>query len=307
MYHSGPRLFWPIILIGVGVIFLLSNLGVITGNPWSVIWQLWPVLLIALGLEILLARSGTTGAIVSALLGLAVVGGVLWILIARPALPGFNFNAGGGELKTTTIDYPLKDIRSANVSINFSTGTNTLRALSDSASLIAGTIAHYGDLTFDASDAGSQANVRLNSSSVSIVMPFGGASQERWDVALNPAAAYDVNFEMGVGQSTLDLSKLTITGGRINAGVGTTDLTLPAQGRFTLNIDGGVGTVRIRLPGRMALRVEIDTGIGSFNPGGRLKALGGDVYETEGFGNADNAITLRIKAGIGSISIIDSE
>jgi len=305
MYRSSPRLFWPIILIGVGVIFLLSNLGVITGNPWSVIWQLWPVLLIALGLEILLARSGATGAVVSAGLGLAVVGGVLWILIARPALPGLRFNAGG-ELKTTNIEYPLKDIRSANISVSFSTGTNSLRALSDSAALIVGTIEHYGDLTFDASDAGTQANVRLNSSSVSIVAPFGG-SDERWSLALNPAAAYDLNFDMGVGTSTIDLSKLTITGGRINAGVGTTDLTLPAQGRFTLNIDGGVGTVRIRLPSRMALRVEIDTGIGSFSPGARLRPLGGDVYETEGFASADDAITLRIKAGVGSISVIDGE
>ncbi len=32
MYRTGPRLFWPIILIGVGVIFLLNNLGVITGE-----------------------------------------------------------------------------------------------------------------------------------------------------------------------------------------------------------------------------------------------------------------------------------
>ncbi len=74
---------------------------------------------------------------------------------------------------------------------------------------------------------------------------------------------------MGVGQSTIDLSKLTVTGGRLNAGVGTTDLTLPAKGRFTMSIDGGVGTVRIHLPVKMALRVEVDTGIGSFNPGSR--------------------------------------
>ena len=35
--HSqrGVRLFWPIILIGVGAILLLSNLGVIHGNPWN--------------------------------------------------------------------------------------------------------------------------------------------------------------------------------------------------------------------------------------------------------------------------------
>ena len=34
---SRPSLFWPIVLIGVGVIFLLSNLGVITSNRRRVV------------------------------------------------------------------------------------------------------------------------------------------------------------------------------------------------------------------------------------------------------------------------------
>lgn len=305
MYRSNPRLFWPIILIGAGIIFLLNNLGVIQGNPWSVIWSFWPVLLIALGLEILIGRSGSAGSILSAVLGLLVVGGVLWILIARPALPGLNFNFNG-ELKTDQIDYPLNAVRSASVSIGFSTGTNELRALSDSNKLIEGTIRHYGDLMFDASDSGSQANIRLNSQAGSISTPFGG-SEERWEVALNPAVAYDLDLNMGVGQSTIDLSKLTVTAGRLDAGVGTADLLLPAKGRFTLNIDGGVGTIRIHAPGKVALHVEVDTGIGSFNPGGRLRAIGSDTYETEGFGAAENAITLRVKVGVGTISVIDSE
>ncbi|MFN8595567.1 MAG: hypothetical protein U0559_05225 [Anaerolineae bacterium] len=69
-------------------------------------------------------------------------------------------------------------------------------------------------------------------------------------VALNPSVAYELDLNMGVGQSTIDLSKLTVTGGRLDAGVGTTDLMPPAKGRFTLNIDGGVGTIRIHAPGK---------------------------------------------------------
>jgi hypothetical protein len=34
-YQRGVRLFWPIILIGVGAICSWSNLGVIQGNPWN--------------------------------------------------------------------------------------------------------------------------------------------------------------------------------------------------------------------------------------------------------------------------------
>ncbi len=59
--RRGPDLFWPIILIGAGVIFLLANLGIIPSNPWPLIWNLWPVILIVIGLDILLGRRSLLG------------------------------------------------------------------------------------------------------------------------------------------------------------------------------------------------------------------------------------------------------
>lgn len=42
-----------VILIVIGAIFLLKNLGIITGDVWEIIW---PVLLIALGLSFFFRR-----------------------------------------------------------------------------------------------------------------------------------------------------------------------------------------------------------------------------------------------------------
>jgi LiaF transmembrane domain len=46
-----PSIFFPILLIAIGVYFLLINLGAVPGNFWSTLWRLWPVLFIAGGLE----------------------------------------------------------------------------------------------------------------------------------------------------------------------------------------------------------------------------------------------------------------
>ena len=127
-HRRGVRLFWPIILIGVGSILLLSNLEVIKGNPWNIILQLWPVLLIALGLEILFGGATGWRAVVSALLGLALVGGILWILIAQPAIPGLNFSSS--NLQTTNISQPLNGVESARVDLSFGAGTATSPAIS---------------------------------------------------------------------------------------------------------------------------------------------------------------------------------
>jgi hypothetical protein len=52
MRRVGP-IFWPILLIAVGVLFLLSNLGLLPFSPWE-LWRFWPLILVVIGLDIVL-------------------------------------------------------------------------------------------------------------------------------------------------------------------------------------------------------------------------------------------------------------
>jgi hypothetical protein len=304
-YQRGVRLFWPIILIGVGAILLLSNLGVIQGNPWTIIFQLWPVLLIALGLEILLGGSTGWRAVVSALLGLALVGGVLWVLIAQPAIPGLNF--GSGNLQTTNISQPLNGVESARAELSFGAGTNKVYALSDSSNLIEGRLQTYAAPNFSVSTSGDQATIVLSPGQVSVPLVLPNVSEETWDVGLNPAVTYQVDLNAGVGQSKIDLTKLGISGGSINGGVGTSELYLPGKGNYRLTLNGGVGTMRLYVPSSLAVRAEVNGGLGSFNRLPSMQEVSDNVYETPGFSSAQNAVTLIVNGGVGSISMYESE
>ena len=44
----------PLILIGLGVVFLLNNLGILDWSIWEILLRLWPVLLVAAGLDLIL-------------------------------------------------------------------------------------------------------------------------------------------------------------------------------------------------------------------------------------------------------------
>ena len=302
MTYRRPSLFWPIIFIGVGVIFLLSNLNIIQGNPWPTILRLWPVLLIMIGLDIIFGRRSAVGSIISTVLALVVVGGIVLLLIG-----GVTF--GNADLQTKQVSSPLGDIRSANVSIDFSTGENQLYALSDSSNLIEGDIRYYGTLNFLSTGSGNQASVQLSSSDAWFQAPFllGDGSQQRWNIGLNPQATYDVDLNMGVGHSTVDLSKLTLSGGQIDMGVGEVDLRLPTSSSFRMTINGGVGKLNLHVPGRIGLHVEVDKGLGSFNTSPRLRSIGRDVYETDGFSSAAHQVTLILHAGVGSLDVFDGE
>jgi hypothetical protein len=66
--HNGPHaVFVGIIIIGVGALFLLQNLGVVYVQD---IWQYWPVILLALGISKLAENEWTAGLV------LTVIGGV---------------------------------------------------------------------------------------------------------------------------------------------------------------------------------------------------------------------------------------
>lgn len=55
--------FFPILLIALGVVFLLKNLDLLTGDIWETLLNLWPLLLIALGLDNAFRHHGLVGPI----------------------------------------------------------------------------------------------------------------------------------------------------------------------------------------------------------------------------------------------------
>ena len=62
-------LIWPAILITIGVVLLLKNIGVLREDTLMTILHLWPILLIALGLESLLQERRMVGSVFWIVLG----------------------------------------------------------------------------------------------------------------------------------------------------------------------------------------------------------------------------------------------
>jgi cell wall-active antibiotic response 4TMS protein YvqF len=59
VWNRNPSVFWGGVLVIVGALFLLANLGVLSNLNWDVVW---PVLLIALGVWLVVGRIGPGGA-----------------------------------------------------------------------------------------------------------------------------------------------------------------------------------------------------------------------------------------------------
>lgn len=325
-----PSLFGPLLLIGVGLVFLLDQFGYLPIDPWILLWRFWPVILVLVGLDLLLGRRSFIGSMLGALLPLLLIGGLIAFLFFGRDLSGWLSWTGDNELKRETIEHPLGEIQEADVTLNMGSWHTSVAALDDSPNLIQGEIDTYGELRFLVDEGSERAEVTLSVENPGASGLFDWASRgnDRWEIELSPNLPLDLELDCGSGSGEFDLNELQVRDLLVDGGSGSIELTLPAEwgmeveldvgsgsvelvlperGEATVDIDGGTGRIQIVLPAKMAARVEIVSGSGSFRPGERLKLVQGErdgdgVWETEGFQSAENRIELKIDQGSGAIT-----
>jgi hypothetical protein len=316
-------LFWPVVLIGVGVIWLLSNLGYVTPNHLWEIWRLWPLLLIAGGLDLLIGRRLP---IAGALIGLLVIGVVGVFLLSDVRLPG----TPQANVVSERYHLPVDQARLAHVSLNFWSDPVHVFALKDSTELIDAQVTHTGQIDFRGSGQDEKTVHLSHQSSPTQGFFWLDAPNRRADVGLTGTIPLDLSINTRSGSSDLDLTGLQMNqlvvdsgSGSINmtlpesaaaysatisSGSGSVNLTIPETANANLELDSGSGSVHVRLLGNPAVRIEIrDNGSGSIRlPSELVQTVAGDgdqgVWETAGFASAQNKTVITI-VGFGSGSL----
>jgi len=197
------------VLIGAGVILLLSNLGYLPWQSWNILWRLWPLLLVAIGIDLLIGRRSMVGAIVSGLLILLLIGGAVALVFFAQNIPAWVELAQPVELRTEHVEYPLADMERASVTIDWTSAPGYLSVLRDSPNLIEGDVTYRGQLIFDVDVRGDRADVKLDSHYTGPwfgLFDFEDRAEERWDVRLSPKVSLDLTLDAGSGPCDFDLT-----------------------------------------------------------------------------------------------------
>lgn len=287
----------PVILIGLGVIFLLNNLGRLDWGVWLFILRLWPVLLIGAGLDLLVGRRSVWGSLLVVVVMLGVLAGAVIFYQQR--------GLGGTELARQSISRPLEEATSADVTLNFGLRALSVGALSEGGNLIEGTVELYrGERLVERyAVVGEEAQYSLSPEGDTWnAFPNWPARIARWDVALSPSIPMVLTIDSGVGETVLDLQGLQVIELSVDGGLGTMRLTLPAQGDVEGDLNAGMGAVEILVPQGVAVRMQVDSGLSNVVvPAGYVRD--GDTYTSPGYASAENRVQLRVEGGIGQIRI----
>lgn len=251
-------LFWPVVLIGAGVILLLRNLGYLPDFNWSVLLRLWPLVLVIIGLDLLF---GYKAPWVGGLIGLLTVAAAVAFLYYSPAL-GINPPEG---IKTEVVSSPLENTERAEYYLDTSYPPVTINALTEPTELMKATIIHRGEVNFDVKGDATK-TVRLSETNppeswVSFDLGLGG---QKWDVGLNPTIPSVINLNGGSGAIDLDLEDMTLQALRADLGSGASTIKLPSSKEaYEVEIDSGSGSVNLTLPAETNVEVVLKSGSGA--------------------------------------------
>ncbi len=338
MRRSSYRsLFWPIVLIAIGVVWLMGNAGVLTSANVYALLRLWPLLLIVIGLDLLFGRQSP---VIGALIGVGAV-----VLFVGGMLVGPSLGLAGPNLEIVTENFsePLEDVTAAQVQLDLSVANATISALTDTSDLFTAEVSHVGILDYRVEGEAQksiylgQQDDRFNMTGVPEFLARLFQAEDRdlnWHIGLSPAVPVTLNVNGGVGNSEFDLSELQLQNLTVNGGVGNLNADLPAMedpynvsinsgsgeiritlaegAAVNLSISGGVGNSVIDVPDGAAVRVTGQSGVGSIVVPSDFRRVDGDednfvgsngTWETLGYNEAERQITIQYSGGVGNLTI----
>ena len=262
-------MFWGLVLITVGALLLLDNLGLLAFDIWML---MGPALLVALG---------------------------LWVLLARPARVGVE------AIEGERLSIPLQGASRAKVSIRHGAGELNLSSGAAAAELLTGSFG--GGVGHNSYLSGDVLRSELSGGSDRIMLPgrLGPWSEGlNWEVAFNDQIPLSLECRTGASESRFDLRELKVTEFDLRCGASEVTLWLPeAAGHSRINIRGGMGAIKIHVPEKVAARFSISSGMSDVNIDQDRFPRRGSVHESPDFTSAANKVEVRLRTGMSSVEI----
>ncbi len=290
-----------VILITIGVLFLLKNLGYVHFS-WLDLLRFWPVILILIGLDLVVGRRGVFGSLIMTVLALVIIGGIIWAVSTE------RVTFGTGNTVAGTFNQELGDADALEVTLRLGALDTTVGATAESQYAAQGNYTsdpeYQLSTRYEVRDGTGHLTLSQNTPPT-VTFPFDSTDYTAsLDLQINETVPLDLILEANAGRVTLDLRDLNLRSVTVKAGVGDLDLKLPDQGQIDITIEAALGTLTISLPDNMEAYVDIGAALGGLDLPTRFEKLSTNQWQTPGYSDsAPDRVWVRIQSGMGSVTI----
>lgn len=281
-----------IVLIAIGIIFLLVNLGYISWSIFLSILDLWPLILIAIGLNIMFK-------------GNRIISAITWIVF-------FVVFIGYGVYYQGGISYGNGQQLVINNNPQIVTGELNLK-LGGTSFNINDSMNKLIDATYDSSYYKADTRYSNNNTHANITVEgksgrFKFVNFNRRSINsffnLNKDVVWDIRADVGAVKGTLDLSDLKINNLKIGMGAGNLDIIFGDKHTETkAKIDSGASNLDIYIRDGVGAKIRVQGALNNTNIKSKGWQMIDEYYITPGYDEAESKLILDISAGVANITI----
>ncbi|MEI6059562.1 MAG: DUF5668 domain-containing protein [Bacteroidota bacterium] len=304
---SYRKIFWGLLLVMIGVLFLLKNTGVLFFS-WHTIWHLWPVILILWGISLIPVKDW-----------IKLVLSLLTVIVTFFALQQYspkddrnwNFNWNNDknseqddENRAKTYNNVMSEdfdslTRYANLKLNIGVGNFSIK--DTTTKLIE--VKHDNDnanysMTAKAEDSLTTVDLSLDKGEF-----HNGNIKNNVVLKLNPSPIWDLDLNVGAAEVNFDLSGFKTRNVKIEGGASDIDMKFGAALPLTdVKIEAGAASITIRVPESAGCEIISNTFLASKDFKGFTKT-GKQTYQTSNFASSPNKIKIDLQAGVASVDV----
>jgi hypothetical protein len=305
---SYRKIFWGILLVIIGILFILKNTGVLFFS-WHTMWHLWPVILILWGISLIPVKDW-----IKLVLSLLTV--VITFFAMQQYGPKDNHNwnfewndnndrDNDDEDSTTIYNNVMSEdydslTKYAELKLNIGVGNFTIK---DTTNLLIevkhdNNNANYS-MTAKAEDSLTRIDLSLEKGEFN-----NGNVRNNVKMKLNPNPIWDLDLNVGAAEVDFDLSGFKTRNLKIQGGASDIDLKIGAAVPLTdVKLEAGAASIMIRVPESAGCEIISNTFMASKDFKGFTK-IGKQKYQTPNFAKSTNKIMIDLQAGVARVDVV---
>ncbi|MFH1295669.1 MAG: DUF5668 domain-containing protein [Bacteroidota bacterium] len=304
------NLFWALILIAIGLLFLFSNFGWLDFH-WLSIWRLWPLVLIFWGISILPIKD------VLKFILLAVFLALSFIFFNQITEPRWSFSCYDHNWSwsdewdesdsprtfsssTQLLSVPMDSISHKAV-LKMNAAAGKYQVAGETSEMLSfkkeGDIGDYS-MTREEVDGKTIIRIRLEKNP-----KVRSSKKNNVDIKLNRDMVWDLDFDIGAAEVKMDLSDYKIDTAKIDAGAASLEIKLGAlQPKTYLTYSAGAASLVVKIPKESACEIHSESVLVSRDFKDFVNKEDG-IYQTANYPEGSNVIILEIESAVSSLKV----
>ncbi|HNY01635.1 MAG TPA: DUF5668 domain-containing protein [Bacteroidales bacterium] len=304
------HVFWALVLIAIGTLFMLNNFGVLEFG-FRALWSLWPLILILWGISILPIRDSIKIVALCSVLALTVI---FYDRIAQNSswFRFHNIHINGRDWDDDEEDSGTYDYQPQNLSVPYDSmstrGTLKLEAAAGNF-ILQGLTSDYLSFnkTGDIGNYSLTTNEENGRKTISLSLEKSGVrhnvNENKVEIRLNEKPSWNLDFDIGAAEITMDLRDYRIDTTNIDAGASSIHIQIGNKMPVTvMTFNAGASSITVDIPRESGCQIKSESFLISKEFEGFSKK-GDGIYQTDNFSTGKNKIYLTVKTAISKIEI----